>query len=224
MKSLIDIITEANTEPKPAIAKLYRANIGRNYNKGNSNITYIRIGDVTELTYKYYSDFNKTFVFGEPSGKDWCWAMNIKAIDNSSESNFKKFLIQLNKEDKFYQYFINKSDAIKAADKAKKDYETKKWTLKTLLSAIKKDKDLMSLRYNYHIAKVTSGVESNPIDSIYVDSSWQIIIVDNKIHVKSAGWLTYEVPNLQSLYKVLSADLGSDDYETIRQQYSIVVK
>lgn len=223
MKSLIDIITEANIEPKPAVTTFYRANIGKNFNTGSFTVTEYRIGDVTELTYKYYSNFDKAFVFGEPSGKSWSWAMEIKSIDNSSESNFKKFLIKLNKEDKFYQYFINKSDAIKAADKAKKEYEKQKWTLKTLLSAIKKDKDLMSLGYDYHIAKVTSQVENLPIESIYVNGLWKINVVDNKILVKRAGWSTYEVPNLASLYKVLSANSGSDKDETTRQRYSIMV-
>lgn len=223
MKTLIDVINE-EIEPTPAVTTFYRANIGRMYNYGTFSIDEIRIGDVTELSFKYYSPNSKSFSFGEPQGKSWKWTMDIKSSDNSSIGGFKKYLAQLNKDNPFYQYFSNKADAIKAADKAKKEYESKKWTLKTLLSAIKKDKDLMSLKYNYHIAKVTSRVENLPVESIYVDSAWKINVVDNKILVKRAGWSTYEVPNLASLYKVLAADSGSDNDETIRQRYSIVVK
>ena len=223
MKKLIDVINEG-IEPTPAVTTFYRANIGKNFNKGSFTVTEYRIGDVTELSFKYYSPSNKSFSFGEPSGNSWTWAMDVKPIDNSSKTNFNKYLTQLNKQDKFYQYFIDKDAAVKAANKAKKEYEKQKWTLKTLLSAIKKDKDLMSLGYNYHIAKVTSQVENFPVESIYVNGAWKINVVDNKILVKRAGWLTYEVPNLASLYKVLSADSGSDNEETIRQRYSIVVK
>lgn len=223
MKTLIDVINEG-IEPTPAVTTFYRANIGRMYNYGTFSIDEIRIGDVTELSFKYYSPNSKSFSFGEPQGKSWKWAMDIKSSDNNSISNFKKYLAQLNKDNQFYQYFINKADAIKAADKAKVAYENKKWTLKTLLSAIKKDKDLMSLGYNYHITKVTSQVENFPVESIYVNGAWKINVVDNKILVKRAGWSTYEVPNLASLYKVLTADSGSDNDETTRQRYSIVVK
>ena len=224
MKNLIDVINEAATEPIPAVTTFYKANIGRMYNYGTFSIDEIRIGDVTELSFKYYSSSSKSFSFGEPQGKSWRWAMDIKTSYDSSISDFKKYLTQLNKQDKFYQYFIDKDDAVKAANKAKNEYEKQKWTLKTLLSAIKKDKDLMSLGYNYHIAKVASQVENLPVESIYVNGAWKINVVDNKILVKRAGWLTYEVPNLASLYKVLSADSGSDNEETIRQRYSIVVK
>jgi len=58
-------------------------------------------------------------------------------------------------------------------------------------------------------------------ESIYVSGSWRITIVNNKIHIKNAGWHTYEVPNLASLYKVLSADTGRDGDETQRCNYSI---
>lgn len=218
MKSLATYILES--ENQPAVTVFYRANIGKmNYNS-YKNIGQ-NIGDVTELSYKYYSNYNKSFVYGEPSGKTWTWALEIKSTDNSSVNGFKAYLDKLNKENKFYQFFIKESDAIKAADKAKKAYENKKWTLKTLLSAIKKDSNLMSLKYDYHIAKTSSQVDNLPVESIYVSSSWRITIVDNKIHVKRAGWSTYEVPNLASLYKVLSANSGSDKDETQRCEYSI---
>jgi hypothetical protein len=96
--------------------------------------------------------------------------------------------------------------------------------VETILSAIKKDNELMSLKYDYHITKTASQVDNTPVESIYVSGSWRITVVNGKIHVKQAGWSTYEVPNLASLYKVLAADNGSDNDETIRQQYSIVVK
>ena len=218
MKSIFDYINEA-VGSKPAVDVFYRANIGRINKYGE------QIGSVAELSFKYYSNYNKSFTFGEstPDGKNWQWAMEVKASDNASVNSFKKYLTQLNKEDKFYQYFIDKDDAVKAADKAKKDYESKNWTLRTLLNAIKKDKDLVSLRYDYHITKTSTQVDNTPVESIYVSSSWRITVVDGKIHVKRAGWSTYEVPNLASLYKVLSADSGSDSDETQRQQYSTVV-
>jgi hypothetical protein len=81
----------------------------------------------------------------------------------------------------------------------------------------------MSLKYNYRITDISTQVDRTPIESIYVSGSWRITIVNNKIHVKNAGWHTYEVPNLASLYKVLSADNGSEDDETQRCEYSIVI-
>ena len=163
-------------------------------------------------------------LYGEPSGKTWTYALGIKVTDNNSTNAFKTYLASLNKENQFYQYFIKETDAIKTADKAKTTYEKKQWTLKTLLSAIKKDNDLMSLKYDYHITKTSSQVDNTPVESIYVSGLWRITVVGGKIHVKRAGWSTYEVPNLASLYKVLAADSGSDKDETTRQQYSIVVR
>lgn len=214
MKSLVTYILE--NEMQPAVKVFYRANIGKT-NKYDE-----KIGDVTKISFRYQSSYNKKLIFSKPSGRDWKFALEMDIKDNDSLNNFKKYLDDENKNNKFYQYFIDEKDAIKAANKAKKEYENKKWTLNTLLSAIKKDKDLMSLRYNYRITDTSTQVDRTPIESIYVSGSWRITIVDNKIHVKNAGWHTYEVPNLASLYKVLSADNGSDD-ETQRCEYSIVV-
>lgn len=220
MKNLVEYILE--NELQPAVTVFYRANIGKmNYN--NYKNTGQSIGDVTELSYKYYSDYRKSFIYGEQSGKDWTFALEIKSTDNNSLNNFKKYLADKNKNDEFYQYFIDKKDAIKAAYKAKNEYENKKWTLNTLLSAIKKDRDLRSLNYDYYITKNSSQVENSPIESIYVSSSWRITVVNNRIHVERAGWHTYEVPNLASLYKVLSANSDNDEDETQRCEYSIRV-
>jgi hypothetical protein len=225
MKSIIDVIYESTGSPTPAVTTFYRANVGKQCTdrygdrKGRS-----QIGEVTEISFKYYSNYDKSFTFGEPRGtNNWMFAIGIDAKDNDTNSNFEKFLNRLNKEDKFFQWFIDKNEAVKAATKAKREYDSQKWTLKTLLNAIKKDRDLMSLRYDYHIAKTSSQVDNVAVESIYVSGSWRITVVDDKIHVKRAGWSTYEVPNLASLYKVLAADSGSDKDETTRQQYSTVV-
>jgi hypothetical protein len=215
MKSLVTYILE--NEIQPAVTVFYRANIGKN------NEYDEKIGDVTEISFRYQSSYNKKLIFSELIGRDWKYALEMDIKDNDSLNNFKKYLADKNKNDKFYQYFIDEKDAIKAADKAKKEYENKKWTLNTLLSAIKKDRDLMSLKYNYRITDTSTQVDRTPIESIYVSGSWRITIVNNKIHVKNAGWHTYEVPNLSSLYKVLSADNGSEDDETQRCEYSIVI-
>ena len=222
MKTLINYINESSSS-QPFIKKFYRANIGR---MSDSNDIKSRIGDVTELTYKSYSDYRKSFTFGEPRGAhgiNWKFAMNVKETDNNSKQSFDKFLDSKNKEDKFYQYFLEKSDADKVAQKAKKEYESKKWTLNSLLKDIKADKDLVSLKYDYHITDTYQQKNKNiKLKSIYVSSSWRIFIDNNKIFVQRASWNTYEVPNLQSLYKVLSADSGSDSDEGQRQNYSIV--
>lgn len=151
--------------------------------------------------------------------------MDIK--DNSSLNDFKKYLADKNKNDEFYQYFIDEKDAVKAAEKAKKTYESKKWTLNSLLKAIQNDKNLMSLqrtlKFDYHITDTYSQSGASKQKSIYVSGSWRILVVDGKIHVQRAGWSTYEVPNLQSLYKVISADSNGDDDETQRCEYSIKV-
>lgn len=212
MKSLVTYILE--NEIQPAVTVFYRANIGKN------NEYDEKIGDVTEISFKYA--YGNKLKFGEPRGNNWEFALQMDIKDNNSLNNLKKYLADKNKNDNFYQYFIDEKDAIKAANKAKKEYENKKWTLNTLLSAIKKDSDLMSLRYNYRITNTSTQVDRTPIESIYVSGSWRITIVNNKIHIKNAGWHTYEVPNLASLYKVLSADNGSDDDETQRCEYSIV--
>lgn len=225
MKSITEFINEAATQPTPAVTMFYRANVGKQCEdrygdmKGKS-----QIGEVTEISFKYYSNYDKSFTFGEPRGiNNWMFAIGIDAKDNDTNSNFEKFLSRKNKEDKFFQWFTDKNEATKAAAKAKREYDSQKWTLKSLLNAIKKDKDLMSLRYDYHITKTSSQVDNVPVESIYVSGSWRITVVDEKIHVKRAGWSTYEVPNIASLYKVLAADSGSDKDETTRQQYSIVV-
>lgn len=226
MKSFIDVIYESiGSEPTPAVTTFYRANIGKQCNDRSGDMKgKSRIGEVTEISFKYYSNYNKSFTFGEPRGtNNWMFAIDIDAKDNNTNSNFEKFLNRQNKEDKFFQWFTDKNEAIKVASKAKKEYDSQKWTLKSLLNAIKKDRDLMSLRYNYHIAETSTQVDNAPVESIYVSGSWRITVVDGKIHVKRAGWQTYEVPNLASLYKVLAADSGSDKDETVRQQYSTVV-
>lgn len=225
MKSITEFINEAATKLTPAVTTFYRANVGKQCEdrygdmKGKS-----QIGEVTEISFKYYSNYDKSFTFGEPRGtNNWVFAIGIDAKDNDTSSNFEKFLNRKNKEDKFFQWFTDKNEATKVASKAKREYDSQKWTLKSLLNAIKKDKDLMSLRYDYHITKTSSQVDNVPVESIYVSGSWRITVVDEKIHVKRAGWSTYEVPNLASLYKVLAADSGSDEDETTRQQYSTVV-
>lgn len=213
MKSLVTYILE--NEIQPAVTVFYRANIGKN------NEYDEKIGDVTKISFRYQSSYNKKLIFSRLRENNWSFALEMDIKDNNSLNNFKKYLADKNKNDKFYQYFIDEKDAIKAANKAKKEYENKKWTLNTLLSAIKKDSDLMSLRYNYRITNTSTQVDRTPIESIYVSGSWRITIVNNKIHVKNAGWHTYEVPNLASLYKVLLADTGRDGDETQRCQYSI---
>lgn len=218
MKNLVKYILE--NEIQPAVTVFYRANIGRNNNKDIDNS--VKIGDVTKISFRYQSSYDKKLIFSETIGKYWKYVLEMDIKDNNSLNNFKKYLDAENKNNKFYQYFINEKDAIKAANKAKKEYENKKWTLNKLLSEIKKDRDLMSLGYNYRIANTSTQVDRTPIESIYVSCSWRITIVDNKIYVKNAGWRTYEVPNLASLYKVLSADNGSEDDETRRCEYSIV--
>lgn len=222
MKSLFNYINES-TSPQPFIKKLYRANIGKLSDKNNIKS---RIGDVTTLTYKGYSNSGKSFTFGEPRdgyGSNWTFALEIKENDNISQQSFNNFLIKKNKDDQFYQYFIEKNDADKCAQKAKKEYESKKWTLESLLKAIKTDKDLTSLNYDYRIDDVwQQKSKDTKIKAIYVDSYWRIFIADNKILVERASWHTYEVPNLQSLYKVLSANSTSDSDESKRQNYSIL--
>lgn len=226
MKSIIDVIYESTgSAPTPAVTTFYRANVGKQCEdrygdmKGKS-----QIGEVTVISFKYYSKYDKSFTFGEPRGtNDWMFAMGIDAKDNDTNSNFEKFLNRKNKEDNFFQWFTDKNEAIKVASKAKREYDSQKWTLKRLFNAIKKDGDLMSLRYDYHIAKTSSQVDNTSVESIYVSGSWRITVVDGKMYVKRAGWHTYEVPNLASLYKVLAADSDSNEDETIRQQYSVVV-
>lgn len=222
MKNLTTYINES-VSPQPFIKKLYRANIGRLSDK---NDIKSRIGDVTTLTYKSYSNSGKSFTFGEPCdgyGFNWTFVLEIKENDNISQKSFNDFLIKKNKEDQFYQYFIEKDDADKCAQKAKKEYESKKWTLESLLKAIKADKDLTSLKYDYRIDDVwQQKSKDTKIKAIYVNSCWRIYIEDNKILVERASWHTYEVPNLQSLYKVLSANSTSDSDESKRQNYSIL--
>lgn len=207
---------------RPFCTKFYRVNIGKENNDGYRTE---HIGEIVVLTYKHHSSFLNQFVFGAPyssNDRNWYCALEIDVEDNNSEQSFNKFISKLNQEDKFYQYFVTEEESRVVAEKYKSIYDNQQWTLESLLSAIKNDKDLMSLNYNYHIAKVTSQVENFPLESIYVSCNWRIRVIDNKIFVKRAGWKTYEIPNLHSLFKVLSADSGSDADETIRHRYSIV--
>ena len=223
MKDLRTYIFEAD-KLTPAITKFYRANIGKMNNKDGKNT---RIGDVTELTFKYHSIPCKEFVYGEPRAKksafgtDWYRALDIKTSENvETEAGFKKYLAKINAYDKFFQYFIEKEDAEKVAKQAKKEYESTKWTLESLLNAIKADKDLMSLKNNYHITNTYQNRDKyNKLQSIYVNGMWRIFLKDNKIMLERASWHTYQVPNLQSLYKILNS---KDSEETMRHYYSIV--
>lgn len=201
---------------KPAITLLYRINIGKNNQKEN-------IGDIVKLSYKYYSEYLKSYIFGEPSGKSWTWALDIKESDNNSISSFNRFIKNLNEEDKFYQYTTDKAEAEKIARKSVNDYTKQKWTLTKLLEAIQNDKDLMSLKYNYHL-KITGNQSGTQFqESIYVSGLWRIRVNGCEILIDRAGWYTYKVPNLQCLYKVIAADSDSDKDETTRRQYSKLV-
>lgn len=226
MKSLATYILESKVQP--AVTVFYRANIGKNNDKELFGNNYSdKIGDVTEISFKYAYDNELTFGKPTQGGRNWVFALRMDIKDNSSLNDFKKYLADKNKNDEFYQYFIDEKDAVKAAEKAKKTYESKKWTLNSLLKAIQNDKNLMSLqrtlKFDYHITDTYSQSGASKQKSIYVSGSWRILIVDGKIHVQRAGWSTYEVPNLQSLYKVISADSNGDDDETQRCEYSIRV-
>lgn len=229
MKSIVDYIYENSENPVPAVTTFYRANVGKQCEDRYGDMTGTsQIGEVTEITFKYYSNYDKAFTFGEPRGaNDWRHAIDINSKDNSSLSAFKKFLSHKNAEDKFFQWFIDKDKAMKAAAKAKKEYDGKKWTLKALFDAIKKDEDLMSLcrtlRYDYRLTTTSSQFSPDKIESIYVSGSWRIYVRNGKIHVQNAGWHTYEVSNLPSLYKVLSANNGDSKDEAQRQKYSMLV-
>lgn len=215
MQNLKEYIFESIVEPIPAVKSFYQVNILKQNSRGE------QIGDITELSYKYYSTYGKSFVFGKPSGKSWKWALDVKVKDNDSKESFDKFLTQYNKEDEFYKLTLSKDEAEKIANKAKKEYKNQKWTLESLFNAIKKDKNLMSLGFDYKLTQTYSQADSRKVDSIYVSGMWRIMVEDNRIFVQRSGWKTYEVPNLPSLYKVLSADAGSDSEETQRCRYSI---
>jgi hypothetical protein len=217
MQNLKEYIGESIVEPIPAVKSFYKVNILKQNSDGD------QIGDIQELSYKYYSEFGKSFVFGKPSGNSWEWALEVKVKDNDSKKSFEKFIERYGneKENEFYKLTLSKTEAEKIANKSKREYKSQKWTLESLLAAIKKDKNLMSLGFNYKITQTYTQVDSNRVDSIYVSGMWRIMVEDNRIFVQRSGWKTYEVPNLPSLYKVLSADTGSDSDETQRCRYSI---
>lgn len=209
-----------NNNVHPFCTKLYRVNIGK---ENNNSYRTEHIGEIVILTYKYHSSYLNQFIFGaSTNNRNWYYALGIDLEDNNSENSFNKFIDKINREDKFYQYFITEEEAKVVAKKYKSIYNNQQWALDSLLSAIKYDKDLMSLNYNYHITEVTSQVENFPLESIYVSCDWRMRVISNKILLDRAGWKTYEIPNLQSLFKVLSADSNSDADETIRHCYSIV--
>lgn len=214
MKSIKDYILES-LEPVNAndlIYKFYRANIG----KENKNE---QIGDVVEISRKYYSAHDKGFVFGKPDKySDWTYVMNIKTEDIKSNSALQKYLDKLNKEDEFYKYYINKNEAENAASKAKQQL-TKKHTLESVLKEIKGYKPLIDLGYNYKITTTSQQSNGNKeVECIYINPTWRIRVENNKIKLDNSGWHTYIVPNVQSLYKVLS----HKNNETQRQNYSII--
>ena len=230
MLSIIDYIIENKSPETPFIRKFYMVNIGK---ENNYDYDKESIGDVSEVSYKFFSKHCKDkngkifsgFTFGKPTqnGDNWKYAMDISISDNDSQQSFNKFIDKFNKEDKFYQLSLTKTEAEQIANKAKNDYKKQKWTLESLLKAIKNDKDLMSLKYDFHIANVATQVDKNTVKSIYVSGNWKINVEDNKILVTHSGWRTYEVPNLQSLYKVLNANSDSDKDETIRCGYSKII-
>jgi predicted CopG family antitoxin len=218
MQNLKEYIAESTVEPVPAVKRFYRVNILKQNSYGD------QIGDIEELSYKYYSGLEpKRFAFGRPSGNSWEWALDVKVKDNDSKKSFENFIKRYGneKENEFYKLTLSKTEAEKIANKAKRDYKNQKWTLESLFAAIKKDKNLMSLGFNYKITQTYTQVDNHKVDSIYVSCMWRIMVKDNRIFVQRSGWRTYEVPNLPSLYKVLSADTGSDSDESKRCRYSI---
>lgn len=193
------------------INKFYRANIAKENEKE-------KIGDVVEISRKHYSTYDKAFVFGKPDKySDWTYAMSIKLDDIKSNSAFQKYISKLNKEDEFFQYFINKEDAEKCANKAKADYKKQKYTLESLLSDIESYKPLTDLGYDYKITDVYQNKSKSTTKEkcIYVNHAWKINVDNNKIIMHNAGWRKYFVANVQSIYKVLSSK-----NETQRISYS----
>lgn len=214
MKSIKDYIIESleSVDAKDLIYKFYRANIG--IENKNENI-----GDVVEITRKYYSTYDKGFVFGKQEKyNDWSMVMTIKTEDIKSNSALQNYLNKLNKEDEFYKYYLNKNEAENAASKAKQQL-TKQHTLESVLKEIKAYKPLLDLGYDYKITTTSQQSKGNkPIECIYVNPTWRIRVENNEIKVDNAGWHTYIVPNVQSLYKVLS----TKSTETQRQHYSTI--
>lgn len=213
MKSIKDYIIESleSVNVKDLMYKFYLANIGKE-NKDE------QIGDVVEISRKYYSTHDKGFVFSKPDKySDWKYVMTIKTEDIKSNSALQKYLNKLNKEDEFYKYYINKNEAENEASKAKRQL-TKTHTLESVLKEIKGYKPLMDLGYNYKITTTSQQSKGNKsVECIYINPTWRIRVENNKIKVDNAGWHTYIVPNVQSLYKVLS-----HKDETQRQNYSTI--
>jgi len=227
MKSLNQFITESilneSQDPPVAVYTFFRVNIRKQNEHGE------RIGDVDMLTRKYY--FNKKWVFGKPRSKNdkdglknWIWAMSIPSKDIETQEGFYKFIDKKNSEDEFYQYFIDKKEAEKAANKAVSDYKSQKWTLETLCNELNKDKKLKNLGHNFQVTKTWQNKDpKNRQESIHINSTWRIRLINGKIILDNAHWHSYEVPNIESLYNVLLAEEhyhNSDDIETARQEYS----
>ena len=76
MKNLATYILESKVQP--VVTVFYRANIGKNNDKKLFSNNYSdKIGDVTEISFKYA--YNTDLTFGEPTqgGKNWKFAFRI---------------------------------------------------------------------------------------------------------------------------------------------------
>lgn len=225
MKELKEYIHES-VYTQPYITKFYAVNIGIN---NNDDYNPLGIGDIIEVSYKYYSKYDNCFTFGKPhpvGSNNWKHFMDIKCSDIDSLQSFNRFIDKYNKSNDFFQLCKDYKDAQKIANKYTKLYKTKKWTLKSLLKEILSDKDLMSLGYKYNIKTFDTFFEKN-IELIYITTHLGIKVEDNKIVMinsfgHSMGYTKYEVPNLQSLYKVITGKEGDMSVESVRQKYSII--
>lgn len=204
-------------EKTPIVTKFYRVDI----RKQNRNE---QIGEVKELTYAYFSDYAKEFVFfyKDHNGCD-TYAIGVPEKYIDTMEHFLVFLDNTNNADKFYHYFFKELFAYDCAEWAKATYNKAEWSLESVLAAIKEYSPLAKL-YDYRITNTYTQVDpKDKKESIYVSPLWRIRVIDNKIHLQRAGWHTYEIPNMESLYMVLTANSGSDEDEGIRQNYSKVV-
>lgn len=192
-------------EPKPFVMKFYRVNIGIENQAGE------KVGDITELTYKYYSPYGNSFVYSEPyGGNSWKYACEVPINDNLSVELFEEYLKRMNHYEKFYQWVLSREVAEEVARKAMAD-NNKDWTLESLYNVITKNNDFKVLahekNFKYQLTKTYQAKNPQDIrESIYVCGYWRLLVIDGKIVADSFYYGTYEVANLDNLYKVLSAD------------------
>lgn len=198
MKSFVDYINEArnNDEKKPFIKKLYKLYLIEDDSH--------KLGDIVEVTYRFYSSYGKEFTYGEPQGNSWVRATEIPENINDDEAKIKKYFEDDFKKNKTRKIFIDKSEAEEESKKAIEEFDKQKeWTNEDLLENLEKDEDFKKLGYKLKIGVSQSQSKKESREAILLENNrmYRLWIEDGYIYIEYSSWRTYKISTIYAVYK-----------------------